>query len=301
LKKKQQLTPLHGGEEEENNCCHRVSSPLPPAPSKLPNNSRTTARGKSTGRKKKKRGEEEDTGGRRKTQGERHRKSRRAEGREKERQHGGAEDKTPPSSSPLHNQNEGKNRGSEEASIIFNFSFLQSQRTSRESQQRHRLFLLQNQLPTPPPSFLSSSSFSHTPRHYCGKPLYTEEKNQTEAKEEGKQRRVHLHKEEEILQKKQLLTLSFSATATVRTTRRPRRLPLHRHQHHWECSPSSSTSLLPPGLFLLLVAVHAPFPCISLFVKYNSLVTVLVHSNQSMLVLGWNPSLAHAAGLSPAL
>jgi hypothetical protein len=28
-----------------------------------------------------------------------------------------------------------------------------------------------------------------------------EEKNQTEAKEEGKQRRVHLHKEEEILQK----------------------------------------------------------------------------------------------------
>jgi hypothetical protein len=179
-----------------------VSSPLPPAPSKLPNNSRTTARGKSTGRKKKKRGEEEDTGGRRKTQGERHRKSRRAEGREKERQHGGAEDKTPPSSSPLYNQNEGKNRGSEEASIIFNFSFLQSQRTSRESQQRHRLFLLQNQLPKPPPSFLSSSSFSHTPRHYCGKPLYTEEKNQTEAKEEGKQRRVHLHKEEEILQKK---------------------------------------------------------------------------------------------------
>ena len=45
-------------------------------------------------------------------------------------------------------------------------------------------------------------------------------------------------------------------------------------------------------------------------VKYNSLVTVLVHSNpvtvlvhsnQSMLVLGWNPSPAHAAGLSPAL
>jgi hypothetical protein len=79
-------------------------------------------------------------------------------------------------------------------------------------------------------------------------------------------------------------------------------------------------------LFLLLVAVHAPFPlhftvqvkynsleqwnAISLFVKYNSLVTVhmhsnpvtvLVHSNQSMLVLGWNPSPAHAAGLSPAL
>jgi hypothetical protein len=63
-------------------------------------------------------------------------------------------------------------------------------------------------------------------------------------------------------------------------------------------------------LFLLLVAVHAPFPCISLVVKYNSLVTphlhsnpvtVLVHSNQSMLVLGWNPSPAHAVGLSPAL
>jgi hypothetical protein len=40
---------------------------------------------------------------------------------------------------------------------------------------------------------------------------------------------------------------------------------------------------------------------ISLFVKYNSLVTVHMHSNQSMFVLGWNPSPAHAAGLSPAL
>ena len=61
-----------------------------------------------------------------------------------------------------------------------------------------------------------------------------------------------------------------SSNSTVSTTGRPRRLPLHRHQHHWECSPSSSTSFLPPGLHPLRRCACTISLHFTVQVKYNS-------------------------------
>ena len=85
-----------------------------------------------------------------------------------------------------------------------------------------------------------------------------------------------------------------SSNSTVSTTGRPRRLPLHRHQHHWECSPSSSTSFLPPGLHRLRRCACTISLHFTVQVKYNSLeqwnanslfASHIIHVNSEMLSL----------------
>jgi len=81
--------------------------------------------------------------------------------------------------------------------------------------------------------------------------------------------------------RKQLLSSSFLATATVRTTVSPRRLPLHRHQHHCECSPSHFAPFCSTSRYAFYVSVHViSFGIFIVQVNYNSLEQYYLHINE---------------------